>query len=71
MSQEYVTTQDDMIDRIGYAVYGYTEGAVEAILAANPGLCLQPPMLPENLTILLPTLAAQPSPPKQTVNLWD
>ena len=56
---------------IAYAVYGYTEGAVEAILAANAGLCLQPPMLPESLTIVLPTLGPQPSPPKQTVNLWD
>ena len=31
----------------------------------------QPPVLPENLTIALPDLAAVTAPPKQTVNLWD
>jgi len=71
MSQEYVTVQDDMIDRIAFAHYGYAEGGVEAILSANPGLSSEPPMLPVNLTIELPALAPQPSPPKQTVQLWD
>ena len=51
MSQEYVTVQDDMIDRIAFAHYGYAEGGVEAILSANPGLSSEPPMLRENLTI--------------------
>jgi phage tail protein X len=71
MSGEYVTAQDDMIDAIAWGYYGYAAGAVEAILALNPGLSLQPPMLPENITIVLPDIAAAPSPPKQTINIWD
>jgi len=67
----YVTAQGDMIDAIAWLNYGYVAGAAEAILAANPGLSSQPPVLPENLTIALPSLAAAAAAPKQTINLWD
>ena len=71
MSEPYVTQQGDMVDAIAWRFYGFVAGAAEAILAANPGLADQPPVLPENLTIQLPDVAATASPPKQTVNLWD
>jgi phage tail protein X len=71
MSGVYVTQQGDMVDAIAWLNYGVVAGAAEAILAANPGLAGQPPVLPENLTITLPSLAAVAAPPKQTVNLWD
>jgi phage tail protein X len=71
MSSTYVTAQGDMVDSIAWRVYGAVEGPAEAIFAANPGLSSQPPMLPENLTIVLPDLAAVTAAPKQTVNLWD
>lgn len=71
MSATYITAQGDMVDAIAWLNYGVVAGVAEAILAANPGLAEQPPVLPENLTIQLPDIAAASSPPKQTVNLWD
>jgi len=71
MSGVYVTQQGDMVDAIAYQNYGFVAGAAEAILAANPGLADRPPLLPENVTIQLPDVAAVTPPPKQTVNLWD
>ena len=71
MSWTYVTQQGDMVDAIAWRNYGFVAGAAEAILAANPGLADQPPVLPENITIQLPDVAAVTPPPKQTVNLWD
>ena len=71
MSESYVTQQGDMVDAIAWRNYGFVAGAAEAILAANPGLADQPPVLPENLTIELPDVAAVAAPAKATVNLWD
>jgi len=71
MSSKYVTQQGDMVDAIAWLNYGYVAGAAEAILAANPALAEQPPVLPENLTITLPVVATITPPPKQTINLWD
>ncbi len=71
MSQVYVTAQNDMLDALARRVYGAERGPTEAILAANPGLCRDDPLLPENLTIVLPDVAAAKAPAKQTVNLWD
>jgi phage tail protein X len=71
MSGVYITQQGDMVDAIAWLNYGVVAGAAEAILAANPGLAGEPPVLPENLTIQLPNVAATAAPPKQTVNLWD
>ena len=71
MSERYVTQQGDMVDAIAWRNYGFVAGAAEAILAANPGLADQPPVLPENLTIELPDVAAVAAPAKATVNLWD
>lgn len=71
MSQVYVTAQGDMLDAIAQRFYGATRGPTEAILAANPGLCVDNPVLDENVTIVLPDIAAAAATPKQTVNLWD
>ena len=64
-----VTVQGQMVDQIALAAYGRTDGATEAILAANPTLAGLPPRLPAGLTILLPTIAS--SPIAATVRLWD
>ena len=71
MSQTYVTAQGDMLDAVAQRFYGATRGPTEAILAANLALCRDDPVLPENVTIVLPDLAAVKAPAKQTVNLWD
>ncbi|MBY6242219.1 tail protein X [Methylosinus sp. Sm6] len=67
----YVTSRGDMVDAIAARAYGDEHiGAAEAILAANPGLAEHGPILPENLTILLPDLA-RPRPQIATVDLWS
>lgn len=71
MSRTYVTRQGDMVDGIAYRAYGSEHGGTtEAILAANPDLADRGPVLPENLTIVLPDLP--PPAPREiaTVDLW-
>lgn len=70
MAVDYVTREGEMLDEIGWRHYGFQEGAVEAILAANPRLSGQGPVLPGGVRITLPDLAApRGTPPK--VRLWD
>ena len=65
-----VTTRDgDMIDQLALAAYGRTEGATEAVLAANPQLAGRPPRLPAGVVVLLPELSKAAV--KGTVRLWD
>lgn len=52
------------------AYYGPREGAVEAVLEANPGLADRGPVLPAGVRIELPDLADQP-PESGAVRLWD
>ena len=69
MALVYRTKQRDMIDLICWKHYGYTPGAVEAVLEANHELASQPPVLPSGLEIILPDLGPPPSP--KPVRLWD
>jgi phage tail protein X len=63
------TRQGDTLDAICYRHYGYTQGCVEAVLEAHPGLAALGPLLPMGTLIDLPdfTPAAQTT---QTVQLW-
>ena len=70
MAQQYTTTANDMVDAIAYKVYGATAGYTEAILAANPGLAGQGPLLPAGIAITLPDLSDQAQ-QIQTVKLWS
>lgn len=72
MRQLYVTKQGDMVDGLAKAFYGDEHGGTtEAILAANPGLADRGPVLPENITLIIPDVTL-PSPRTiATVNLWD
>lgn len=62
--------QHDTLDAICYRVYGTTQGITEQVLAANPGLAEQGPLLPHGTPVNLPAIpqATQRAP---TVNLWD
>jgi phage tail protein X len=71
MTDTYLTRQGDMADAIAYARYGYTAGATEALLAANPGLADLGPALPANVTVILPPLAAPGPAVLPTVDLWS
>ena len=50
-------------------MYGRTQGAVEAVLAANPGLAEYGAILPHGTAVILPDIAAAPV--AETVSLWD
>lgn len=65
-----VTVDKDglMVDAIVHGVYGRTEGTVEAVLEANPGLADLMPYPPIGTVIVLPDVPA--SPPIQQVRLW-
>lgn len=65
----YRTRDGDMLDRLCWKYYGRSQGAVEAVLEANPGLALRGPVLPTGIEIVLPDL---PTPTKAaTIRLWD
>jgi phage tail protein X len=69
MPQQYTTHANEMVDTIAYKTYGATAGYTEAILAANPGLADECPLLPAGITITLPDLNDE-APQIQTVKLW-
>lgn len=67
----YVTQQNDMVDAIAARAYGDEHGgATEAILSANRGLADHGPLLPANLTIVLPDLARPRTAELASVDLW-
>jgi phage tail protein X len=70
MAQQYTTKAGDMVDAIAYQFYGDTAGYTEAILAANPGLAAQCPLLPAGITITLPDLSDQAQ-QIQSIKLWS
>ena len=69
MSRTVVTKAGDVVDQLALAAYGYTTGATEAVLDANPGLPAAGPVLAAGLSVVLPDLAD----PQQAlqVQLWD
>ena len=61
--------QGDTIDALCARYYGRTEGVVEAVLQANPGLSELGVMLPHGSAVELPDV--QTAPVAETVNLWE
>jgi phage tail protein X len=70
MPRTVISKQDDMVDALAYAAYGYRPGAVEAVFEANPGLCEYGPLLPAGLRIVLPDLAPSTG-VRSPLRLWD
>lgn len=64
----YRTSDGDMLDDLCWRHYGRQSGAVEAVLAANPGLSDAGPVYPSGVLITLPDLTV---PAVQPVRLWD
>ena len=65
----YTTRDGDMLDWICWRHYGRTDGTVEAVLEANPGLADLGPVLPLGTEVLLPDLPDPTETP--LVRLWD
>ncbi|PTA87409.1 phage tail protein [Kosakonia sp. H7A] len=63
-----ITQQGDTLDLLCMRYYGYTQGVVETVLAANPGLADLGVILPYGTPVNLPE--AQAPTQTETVNLW-
>lgn len=64
-----LASQGDTLDLICQRYYGRTEGVVEMVLAANPGLAALGVIVPHGTAIALPDVPASPT--RETLNLWD
>jgi phage tail protein X len=63
--------QDEVLDAMVWRVTGLASGAVESVLAANPGLANLGTHLPQGYPVFIPALAAVPSTARPLVQLWD
>ncbi|EBP7622147.1 phage tail protein [Salmonella enterica] len=61
--------QGDTLDVICARYYGRTEGVVETVLQANPGLSELGVILPHGTEVDLPDVPS--SPVTETINLWE
>jgi phage tail protein X len=61
--------QGDTLDALCARHYGRTEGVVESVLLANPGLADLGEEVPHGTAVELPDV--EPSPVTETLNLWD
>ncbi|MCK3721280.1 tail protein X [Escherichia coli] len=61
--------QGDTLDALCVRYYGRTEGVVETVLQANPGLSELGVILPHGTAIDLADV--ETSPTAETLNLWD
>ncbi|MDM6719578.1 tail protein X [Escherichia coli] len=61
--------QGDTLDALCARYYGRTEGVVEMVLKANPGLSELGVILPHGTAIDLPDVSS--SPVAKTINLWE
>ena len=64
------TIDGDMLDVICLNHYGHAHRYVETVLAANPGLADQGPVLPAGIVIVLPDLTELRH-QEAAVRLWD
>ncbi|MEO3741709.1 tail protein X [Kosakonia sp. WA-90] len=63
-----ITQQGDTLDILCLRYYGRTEGVVETVLLANPGLAELGVILPHGTRVELPEVAVATV--NETVNLW-
>ncbi|SPJ35259.1 tail protein X [Kushneria phyllosphaerae] len=69
MARTVRAQQNDTLDHICYRHYGRTDGVIERVFKANPGLCDLGPILPMGTAVTLPDINTQPS--RARVQLWD
>jgi len=69
MSQQYITSDGDMLDEICQNYYGGTSGFVEQVYAENPNLSEIPFPFKSGILITLPDIAPAPQP--QLIQLFD
>ncbi|WP_425383915.1 tail protein X [Wolbachia endosymbiont (group B) of Anania hortulata] len=69
MTVHYITRENEMLDYICFKHYGYSSGAVEIVLEANPGLAEYGSFLPAGLKIRLPRIQEQLK--KSKLKVWE
>lgn len=66
----YTTVDGDTVDLIAWRYYGALDGRqAEQVLAANPGLAGQGPVLPAGVAVMLPDLSSTAT--TQGTRLWN
>lgn len=68
--QTVTAQQDEALDALVWRAIGRSAGAVEAVLAANPGLAASATALPEGAAVFIPAAAAAPI-SQPLIQLWD
>lgn len=69
MAKTCRTLEGDKLYTICHNAYGHLNGSVEAVLAANPGLAVEPEPYRGGLLIVLPDLVLASD--EQAVQLWS
>lgn len=64
-----IAQQGDTLDALCYRHYGRTQGVVETVLAANPGLAGLGVIIPHGATVALPDIDAAPV--RESIQLWE
>lgn len=62
--------QDEALDALVWRATGKCAGALEAVLAANPGLAAMGDALPEGAVVFIPAAAVEPV-SRPLIQLWD
>jgi len=70
MATVYRTSQGDTLDFVCWKFYGQQSGAVELVLAANPGLADLGVVMPIDTVLTLPDLP-KPATEVQPIRLWS
>ncbi|MHA6717890.1 tail protein X [Sphingomonas sp. RS6] len=71
MADVITARQGDTLDELLWRERGLGAEALEAVLAANPGLADRGAVLPIGTPVTLPVIAAQAQPVRETVQLWS
>ncbi|MFE8048635.1 tail protein X [Brenneria goodwinii] len=66
---QVIAQQGDTLDALCHRYYGRTQGVVEVVLTANPGLAELGAILPHGTTVTLPDIDT--SPVRESVQLWE
>ncbi|PWC09580.1 tail protein X [Brenneria corticis] len=66
---QVIAQQGDTLDTLCYRYYGRTQGVVEVVLTANPGLAALGAILPHGAAVTLPDIDTAPA--RESVQLWD
>ena len=68
--QAVAAHQDEALDSLVWRATGKCAGALETVLAANPGLAAMGEALPEGAVVLIPAAATAPV-TQPLIQLWD